>query len=197
MEKQAWKGAPLLAPVPAVMVTCGSMETANIITVGWAGIINTRPPMCYISLRTERHSYSLVKESGEFVINLPTKNLAKAVDFCGVRSGREYNKFSECNLTPTLGSALQTPIIKEAPLALSCKVQQIIELDTHHMFIAEIVAVDVDENLITKNGELNLEKANLIAYSHGEYFALGEKLGSFGFSVKKERTKPRRPKKKS
>ena len=194
MAKQAWKGAPLLAPVPPVLVSCGSTEAPNIITVAWAGIVNTRPPITYISLMPQRYSYNLVKESGEFVMNLPTKKLARAVDFCGVRSGKDCDKFEECKLTPEMGSALQTPLIAEAPLSLSCKVTQVIELGSHHMFLAEIVAVDVDERLIDKNGKMDLVKAELLAYTHGEYFALGERLGSFGFSVKKQRTKPRRPK---
>ncbi len=195
MAKEVWKGAPLLAPVPPVLVTCGNMEEANIITIGWTGIINTRPPMTYISVMPQRHSYHLIKESGEFTVNLPTKPLVKAVDFCGVRSGKEVDKFAECGLTAEPISEISAPLIAESPLALACKVTQIIELGSHHMFLAEIVAVHVEEKLVNKDGKLDLAKANLIAYSHGEYFALGERLGSFGFSVKKQRTKPRKPKK--
>lgn len=195
MAKEKWKGAPLLSPVPPVLVTCGNKDEANIITIGWTGIINTHPPMTYISVRPERHSYNLIKEGGEFAVNLPTKALVKAVDFCGVRSGKELDKFALCNITPEYVDGITPPLIAESPLSLACKVTQVIELGSHHMFLAEISAVHVEQKLINKDGRLDLAKANLVAYAHGEYFALGEKLGSFGFSVKKQRTKPRRPKK--
>jgi flavin reductase (DIM6/NTAB) family NADH-FMN oxidoreductase RutF len=189
MSKQLWDGGALLAPVPPVLVTCGTMEKPNVLTVGWTGIVNTIPPKTYISIRPERFSYPIIVESGEFVINLPTIALTRAVDFCGVRSGRQLDKFAETGLTSLPAAKVNCPMLAQSPLSLECRVFQQIELGSHTMFLADIVAVDVDENLIDKTGKLHLERAGLLAYAHGEYFALGEKMGSFGFSVRK---KPRR-----
>ncbi len=189
MSKISWKGGALLAPVPAVMVSCGSMDAPNIVTVGWTGITCTQPPKTYISLRKSRHSYGLIKESGCFVINLTTEALVRATDFCGVRSGRDVNKFEVCHLTPEAAQHVPCPAIAESPLSIECKVTDVIELGSHDMFLADIVGVRVDETLIDASGRLALEKAGLAAYCHGEYFALGKKLGKFGYSVEKKKKK--------
>lgn len=194
MSKIAWKGGALLAPVPAVMVSCGSMDSPNIVTVAWTGITCTQPPQTYISLRKSRYSYDLIKESGCFVINLTTEALVHAADFCGVRSGRELSKFEVCHLTPECAPNIPCPAIAESPLSIECKVSRVIELGSHDLFLADIVGVQVDESLLDANGRLALEKAGLAAYCHGEYFALGKKLGKFGYSVekKKKKRKPQR-----
>ena len=194
MSKISWKGGALLAPVPAVMVSCGSMEAPNIVTVAWTGITCTQPPKTYISLRKSRHSYGLIKDSGCFVINLTTENLVRATDFCGVRSGRDVNKFEVCHLTPEESEKVPCPAIAESPLSIECKVTDIIELGSHDMFLADIVGVRVNEELLDNNGRLALEKAGLAAYCHGEYYALGKKLGKFGYSVEKKKKK-HKPKK--
>lgn len=189
MAKIKWKGGALTAPVPPAMVSCGSEEAgnANIITIAWTGIINTIPPKTYISVRPSRHSYNIIKESGEFAINLTPASLVKAADYCGIYTGAKVDKFEKCGLTKEPASELSCPIIAESPLSLECKVTDIIELGSHHMFLADIVAVDVDEKLLNKEGKLCLERADLCAFAHGEYFSLGEKLGYFGFSVKKKK----------
>lgn len=189
MSKISWKGGALLAPVPAVMVSCGNMEAPNIVTVAWTGITCTQPPKTYISLRKSRHSYGLIKESGCFVINLTTEALVRAADFCGVRSGRDMNKFEVCHLTPEAAEHIPCPAIAESPLSIECKVTDIIELGSHDMFLADIVGVRVDESLLDASGRLALEKAGLAAYCHGEYFALGKRLGKFGYSVEKKKKK--------
>ena len=191
-KKIKWNGAALLAPEPCVMVSCGGMGEgeSNIITIGWTGIVNTHPPMTYISVRPTRHSYGIIKESGEFAINLTSEKLVKAADYCGIYTGAKVNKFEKCGLTKEEATEISCPIIAESPLSLECRVTDIIELGSHHMFLAEIVAVDVDERLINKDGKLCLEKANLCAFAHGEYFSLGEKLGYFGFSTKKKKKRP-------
>jgi len=186
MGKIKWKGGTLLAPVPAVMVTCGDMEKPNIITVAWTGIICSDPPKTYVSIRPERYSYNIIKEKGEFAINLTTTNLKRATDLCGVKSGAKIDKFKAAKLTPEKANEVSCPIIGESPLSLECKVTDIIHLGSHDMFVADIVAVDVDEKLINENGKLNLSKAGLMAYAHGGYYELGKKIGSFGFSVKKK-----------
>ena len=198
MSKISWKGGALLAPVPAVMVSCGSMEAPNIVTVAWTGITCTQPPKTYISLRKSRHSYGLIKENGCFVINLTTEVLVRATDFCGVRSGRDLNKFEVCHLTPEASENIPCPAIAESPLSIECKVTDIIELGSHDMFLADIVAVDVDSKFVDEKGALHLGKAGLLAYAHGSYYGLGKALGTFGFSVRKKPvTKGRRaPKKK-
>lgn len=189
MSKITLKPGTLLAPLPAVLVTCGTMEKANALTIAWTGIINTIPPMTYISVRPERHSYPIIKETGEFVINLTTSAMAKETDFCGVRSGRDMNKLEKCKLTLTEGKTVSAPVIEQSPLSLECKVREIKELGSHHMFIAEITGIQAEERFMDSKGKLNLQQAGLMAYSHGEYFALGRKLGDFGFSVRK---KPKR-----
>lgn len=193
MAKVKWRGGALLAPVPPVMVSCGDMETSNIITVAWTGILNTIPPKTYISVRPSRYSYELIKERGEFVINLSTADLIRTVDSCGVYTGRKVDKFKKYSLTKTEAFEVSAPLIGECPLSLECRVTDIVPLGSHDMFIADIVAVDVDETLLDKDGKLHLDRANLAAYAHGEYFELGKKIGSFGFSVKKKKKLPTTP----
>lgn len=188
MGKELWKPGNMLYPLPAVMVSCQDNESKpNIITVAWTGTICTNPAMVYISVRPERYSYSLIKNSGEFVINLTTKKLVKAVDFCGVRSGKEIDKFKEMHLTPVAGDVVKAPLIKECPVNIECRVESIQELGSHHMFIAKVEGVHVDADYLDKNGRFDLNQSDLIIYSHGEYFNLGEKLGTFGYSIKKRR----------
>lgn len=189
MSKIQWKGSTLLAPVPAALVSCGTMENPNALTVAWTGITCSDPPMTYISVRPERYSYEIIKNSGEFVINLTTGAMARATDFCGVRSGREMDKLAAAGLTAEPANEVSAPVITQSPLSLECRVRQIISLGSHDMFLAEIVAVDVEEKLLDEAGKLRLEKAGLMAYSHGEYFAMGKKIGSFGYSVRKKRPK--------
>ncbi len=192
-NKLKWKGGTLLAPLPAVMVSCGSMEKPNAITVGWTGIINSDPAKTYVSIRPSRYSYGIIKKTGKFVINLTNENLARATDFCGVRSGRDMNKFEKCGMTAAPAHELpDTPVIAESPISLECRVTDIVPLGTHDMFIADIVSVGVDPALVDEHGALHLERAKLIAYSHGDYFALGRKLGDFGYSVRKKSTEKRR-----
>ena len=194
MIKQTWKGSTLLNPEPPVLVSCGSMEAANLITIGWTGTICTQPSMVSISVRPERYSYQLIKDSGEFVINLPTRKLVRAVDWCGVKSGRDYDKFAEMKLTPLPASTVSCPILAESPVNLECQVTQVIPLGSHDLFLAKVTAVDVDEALLDEKGKLCLERADLIVYSHGEYFALGKQLGTFGYSVRKMAAPQRRKK---
>lgn len=186
MKKVQWKGGALLAPVPPVMVSCGTMEHPNIITIGWTGIINTIPPKTYISLRPERYSTPLIRDSGVFVINLTNKPLVRAADYCGVRSGRDTDKFQKMNLTPEPGPETGCPVIAESPLSMECRVSNIISLGSHEMFLADIVSVLVNPAYLDKAGKLHLDRCGLTAYAHGEYFELGTKLGSFGFSVRKK-----------
>ena len=190
-KKRFLKGSVQLAPVPAVLVTCADGETSDIVTVGWTGIVCTHPPMTYISIRPERYSYPLITQSGEFVINLTTKQLVKAVDFCGVRSGKDVDKFEVCKLTPEPCSKVSCPMLAESPLSLECKVVKELPLGTHNMLLAEIVAINVDEKLLAADGKLRLDKADLLAFAHGEYYELGQRLGSFGYSVKKPVKKSR------
>lgn len=187
MSKIAWKGGALIAPVPPCMVTCGKGEDANIITVAWTGIINTVPPKTYISVRPSRHSYALIRESGEFVINLTPSRLVRAADFCGIHTGRKVKKFEKCGLHPEEASEVSCPLLAESPLSLECRVTEVIPLGSHDMFLADIVAVDVDESLLDETGKLHLERAGLAAFAHGEYFEMGKKIGSFGFSVRKKK----------
>lgn len=188
MSKQVWKPATLLNPVPVVMVTCvDNSGKPNIITLAWAGTINSDPPMLSISVRKERYSYGLLREKGEFVVNLATEKLAFATDFCGVKSGRDIDKFAETGLTAEKASIVGAPLIKECPISLECVVKNRLELGSHDMFIAEIVATDVEESLIDENGKLQVEKAGLICYSHGLYWTLDKSLGYFGYSVTKKK----------
>ncbi len=191
MAKQHWKPGTMVYPIPAVMVSCGSSpENYNIITIAWTGTICTDPAMCYISIRKNRHSYDIIKETGEFVINLTTQKLAYATDWCGVKSGRDVNKFQEMNLTPGKSKEIAAPIIEESPLSIECKVTDIVELGSHDMFIAKVVNVQADEKYIhPKTGKFVLSKARPIAYSHGHYFELGKLIGRFGFSVMKKQKK--------
>jgi flavin reductase (DIM6/NTAB) family NADH-FMN oxidoreductase RutF len=189
MAKQQWKPSTLLNPVPVVMVTCQGKEgIPNIITLAWVGTINSDPPMVSISVRKERHSYKLLKENGEFVINLSSKKLTFATDLCGVKSGKDTDKFKAAKLTPEKATKVSVPLIKESPVNLECKVKKSIELGSHVMFLAEIVAVNVDESIINEKGKLSLEKADPICYSHGEYWSVEKPLGYFGFSVNKKKT---------
>ncbi|MCR5035760.1 MAG: flavin reductase family protein [Bacteroidales bacterium] len=185
--KKSFKPGTMLYPLPVVMVSCGdSPENYNIITVAWTGTICSDPPMCYISIRKNRHSYDIIKKTGEFVINLTTDALAKATDWCGVRSGRDYNKFKEMHLTPEKAQVVNAPLIAESPLNIECKVVEIKELGSHDMFMAQVVAVNGDEKYFDPSTELfQLNQAELITYSHGKYYTLGEKIGKFGFSVEK------------
>lgn len=193
MSKQSWKGSTLLNPEPPVLVSCGSLEKPNLITIGWTGTICTQPSMVSISVRPERYSYPLIKESGQFAINLPTEALVRAVDWCGVKSGRDVDKFAAMGLHAAPGSALPgCPILKESPLSLECRVTQVIPLGSHDLFLAEVVACDVDEALLDENGRLCLGRAKLIVYSHGDYLALGRQLGTFGYSVRKKKKGPAR-----
>ncbi len=189
MAKIKWKGGALVAPVPPAMITCGNEENknSNIITIAWTGIINTNPPKTYISIRPSRHSYNIIKESREFAINLTTASLVRYADYCGIYTGAKIDKFEKCGLHKETASEISCPIIEESPLSLECKVTDIIPLGTHDMFLADIVAVDIDESLLDNNGKLRLDKAGLAAFAHGEYFALGEKIGSFGYSVRKKK----------
>lgn len=192
MAKQIWKAGTILYPVPVVMVSCGDMERSNIITIAWTGTINTNPPMTYISVRPERYSYDIIKKTGEFVINIPTEALAKATDWCGVRSGSDYDKFSEMGLTKEKAVHLNCPIISESPLSIECKVKEVIDLGSHSMFLAEVVGTLADEKYIDETGRFGFEESKPICYSHGEYYGLGKRLGKFGYSVEKKKTKAKR-----
>ena len=187
--KRAFKPGTLIYPLPAVMVSCGdSAENYNILTIAWTGTICSDPPMCYISVRPERHSYDIIKRTGEFVINLTTTALARQTDWCGVRSGRDHNKFREMGLTPVPAQVVKAPLIDESPLNIECRVVDIRPLGSHDMFMAEVVAIDAEESLIDQStGQFQLNHAGPLAYSHGKYYALGEKLGGFGFSIKKRK----------
>ena len=186
--RENWRPGTMIYPVPAVLVSCGaSAEEYNMLTVAWTGTICSEPAMCYISVRPERHSYEIIKRTGEFVINLTTSALARATDWCGVRSGRDYDKFKEMGLTPIASAKVAAPTVAESPVAIECRVKEIIPLGSHDMFLAEVVNVSVDETLIDKeSGKLDLELARLLAYSHGEYYELGKALGHFGWSVRKK-----------
>ncbi|QIB69019.1 flavin reductase family protein [Aminipila butyrica] len=193
MDKISFKPGTMLNPVPVVMVSCGTKpEERNIITVAWTGIVNSEPPMTYVSVRKSRHSHKLIADSGEFVINLCSEDLALATDFCGVKSGREVDKFRTQKLTAVNGEMVSCPMIGEAPVNLECKVTQVISLPSHDMFLAEIVKVHVRRELVSTSGKILLEEAGLICYNHGEYFGIKRKpLGRFGYSVMKNKTKKR------
>ena len=187
MSKIKWKGGALIAPLPPVMVSCGDMENSNIMTVAWTGIINTIPPKTYISVRPSRYSYNIIKESGEFVINLTPSKIIKAADYCGIYTGAKVDKFKKCDLHKEEANEVKCPLIAESPLSLECKVTEIVPIGTHDMFLADIVAVDVDDSLLDKDGRLDLARAGLAAFAHGEYFELGKKIGKFGFSTNKKK----------
>ena len=184
-----WKGGTLEAPLPPALVSCGTPEHPNVLTIAWTGIVNTIPPMTYISVRPERYSYDLIKNSGEFVINLPTEELVPAIDFCGVKSGRDLDKIAACGLRTEPGETVQAPLILESPVHLECKVRQVLPLGSHDMFLADITAVRVDEDYMDANGRLCMERCHLAAYIHGTYYSIGQALGTFGFSVKKKQEK--------
>ena len=190
MSKLTWKPGTMIYPLPAVMVSCGSNpEEYNILTISWTGTICTDPAMCYISVRPNRHSYNIIKRNGDFVINLTTKALAFATDWCGVKSGSKYNKFRDMGLTPVPAKMVKAPMIKESPVNIECIVKEIKELGTHHMFISEVVAVNADEQYIDeKNGLFRLNEAEPICYSHGKYYEMGKLIGKFGYSVQKKRS---------
>ncbi len=191
MGKIIWKPGALEAPIPPALVTCGTLEKPNVLTVAWTGIVCTHPAMTYVSIRPQRYSYGLIKETGEFVINLTTAPLVWAADLCGVRSGREVDKFRLASLTPLPAHAVSAPVLAESPLGLECRVKEVRPLGSHDMFLAEIVAVDIDEACVDSSGKLRLDRCALVGFAHGDYYELGRKLGSFGFSVRKDRT--RRP----
>lgn len=186
MAKQTWKGSTLLNPTPAVLVSCGSMEKPNVFTVGWTGIVCTRPPRTYVSIRPSRYSYGLIKESGEFVINLTTAQLLEAVDKCGVYTGKTKDKFALCGLDTEQSATVSAPAVAQSPISIECKVFDVIPLGSHDMFLADITAVRVDEQLLDESGALSLEKSRILAYSHGKYYELIKPLKALGFAVKKK-----------
>lgn len=190
MAKQEWKPGNMLYPLPAVMVSVADRDgNYNIITVAWAGTVCTNPPMLSISVRPERYSYHMIKETGEFVVNLTTESLAYATDYCGVRSGKDVDKFQEMKLTPEAATKVKAPLIKESPVNIECKVKQVLELGSHHMFLAEVVAVHADESYMNEKNKFELSKTKPIVYSHGEYYGIGKLLGTFGYSVRKKGTR--------
>lgn len=187
MSKQSWKPGNMLYPLPVVMVSCNIKgEKPNIVTVAWTGTICSDPAMVSISVRPERYSHDIIEETGEFVINLVTKDLTYATDYCGVRSGRDVDKFKEMNLTPLPSKMIDAVGIEESPVNIECKVVEVKKLGSHDMFIAEVVNVTVDDRYMDENNKFNLNDSDLVAYSHGEYFTLGEKIGTFGYSVRKK-----------
>lgn len=187
MSKIMWKPGTFIYPIPAVMVSCGDMEKSNIITVAWTGILNTNPAMCYISVRPERYSYNIIKETGEFVINLTSKELTYATDWCGVKSGRDVDKFKSMKLTKEKCNFVNCPSIKESPVSIECKVKEIKELGSHHMFMAEVLSINADEKYIDEKGAFDITKCDLVAYANGKYFELGNQVGKFGYSVQKKK----------
>ena len=188
MGRENWRAGNMLYPLPAVMVSCQRPgEKPNIITVAWTGTVCSSPAMVSISVRPERYSYDIIKETGEFVINLTTEKLARATDFCGVRSGRDVDKFAQMQLTAGKAVHVEAPLIEESPVNIECRTVQILELGSHHMFVAEVLGVDVDDKSLDKNGKLQLNQAGLMVYSHGEYFGLGKKIGKFGYSVRRKK----------
>lgn len=191
MKRRVLSSGAVMAPVPAVMVSCGREgETPNIITIAWTGIVNSNPPMTYISVRKERFSHDIIADTKEFVINLTTEELAFATDWCGVKSGRDFDKFREQKLTPVTSENVSCPSIGESPLSIECRVTEVKELGSHDMFLAEIVSMTAQEELMDENGELHLEKAGLMAYSHGHYFPVSSReIGRFGYSVMKPKTR--------
>lgn len=197
MEKIEWKPGTMVYPLPAVLVSCGATETDyNLITIAWTGTICTNPPMCYISVQPRRHSHALLMKYKEFVINLTTKELAYATDWCGVKSGRDVNKFEAMKLSPIPGKVVKAPLIKEAPISIECKVTQVLPLGSHDMFVAEVVAVNADPAYYDETtGVFDLAKAQPICYSHGKYYELGKLIGKFGYSVEKPKTKRKAAKK--
>lgn len=189
MSRKHIGGGTLLSPLPAVLVTCGNSEKVNVLTIAWTGIVSTKPPKLYISVRPERHSYKIIKKTGEFAVNLTTSKMVRETDLCGVKSGKDTDKISLCGFHTEPSAKISCPILSESPLSLECRVSEIISFGSHDMFIADILAASADERYIDSKGKLNLQQSGLLAYSHGEYFSLGRKLGSFGFSVRKKVSK--------
>ncbi len=190
MAKTKWRGGTLLSPVPPALVTCRDGERDNVLTVAWTGIVNSDPPKTYISVRPSRYSHDIIQKSGVFAVNLTTKELVRAADWCGVCTGAKVDKFERCRLSREEATEINCPILADAPLALECRVTDVLHLGSHDMFLADIVAVDVNEALVSEDGKLHLDRAGLVAYSHGEYFELGKRLGKFGYSVAKKKRKP-------
>ena len=193
-NKVMWKPGTFLYPLPVVMVSCGTMEKSNIITVAWTGILNTNPATVYIAVRPTRYSYHLIKEQGEFVINLTNKNLGRATDWCGVKTGSQVDKFKEMKLTKEKANFVKCPMIKESPVSVECKVREIQEIGSHHVFVADVLAINADKQYIDEKGAFDISKCDLIAYANGHYYALGKKLGKFGFSVQKKKKNERKKK---
>ncbi len=189
MTKKVWRPGTMIYPLPAILVGCGNApENYNLITVAWVGTICSDPAMCYISVRPERHSHTLLKENMEFTLNLTSRDMARATDWCGVRSGRDYNKFAETGLTPVRGTMVAAPYIDESPLSIECRVKEIIPLGSHDMFISEVLCTLADERFINpETGAFDMQSADLMAYAHGNYYGLGEKIGKFGWSVQKKK----------
>lgn len=197
MAKQKWKPGNMVYPLPAVLVSCGDKEgNYNLMTAAWTGTICSDPPMVYVSVRKERHSHHMIQETGEYVINLTTEKLARATDFCGVRSGRNMDKFKEMGLTPVTGELQYAPMVGESPVSIECRVTQVLELGSHDMFMAEVTAVYVDEAYMDEKGTFHLEKADPLVYSHGQYYGIGKHLGGFGYAVRKKPVKKQQRKKK-
>lgn len=195
MARIDFKAGTLLGPIPAVMVTVSDGESDNVLTVAWCGILSTDPARAYISVRPSRHSYKMLRSSGEFVINLTTESLVRQTDYVGIFTGAKVDKFEKCNLTRVPSKVVSAPTLMESPLALECKVFEVIESGTHDIFLADIVNVSCNEEILDKNGKIRMDKAGLLAYAHGEYFALGRKLGNFGFSAAKKKKRPQKGKK--
>lgn len=190
MSKQKWKPGNMLYPLPAVLVSCGDREgKINLMTAAWTGTVCSDPPMVYVSVRKERFSHHMIQETGEYVINLTTEELARATDFCGVRSGKDMDKFKEMHLTPTFGELQYAPMIVESPVSIECRVKNVMELGSHDMFVAEVTAVYVDERYMDEKGTFHLEKSHPLVYSHGQYYGVGKHLGSFGYAVRKKNVK--------
>jgi len=192
MSKMIWKAGTFIYPLPVVMVSCGNMEKSNIITVAWTGIINTDKPMCYISIRKERYSHDIIKNTKEFVINLTNQNLVYATDWCGVKTGAKVDKFKEMKLTKENAKFVKCPLIKESPVSIECRVKEIKELGSHDMFMAEILSIDVEDTYIDEKGAFDITKCNLITYANGKYFTLGKQIGKFGYSVAKKKNRKRK-----
>lgn len=193
MSKEFWKAGNMVYPLPAVLISCQREgEKPNLFTVAWTGTICTNPAMVYISVRPERYSYSIIEESKEFVINLTNEQIVKAVDFCGVRSGRTVDKFQETGLTPVPAHMVKVPLVEESPVNIECRLKEIVKLGSHDMFIAEVLGVNVDQKYLNEHGKFELGKAQLVAYSHGEYYGLGDLIGTFGYSVRKDKKKKRK-----
>lgn len=187
MAKRVWKSGTFIYPIPAVLVTSGTMENSNVLTVAWTGIMNTNPAIVYISVRPERYSYNLIKENKEFAINLTNKDLAFATDWCGVRSGAKFDKFKEMKLTKEKANFIKAPLIKESPVSIECKVIEEKKYGSHTTFIAEVLSIDADEKYMDENGAFDISKCDLIAYANGGYYELGKKIGKFGYSVEKKK----------